>query len=163
MAKSKILQTIYASAPSDIVMIPTLEIQTPTETIRLAHSYDDKYFIISGVEQKFEACSMQIALPEIGTSGNQTLTFGLGLVDGRAQRIIYDALENNIPSYLIYRSYIHTNTHEPAEILPAMEIIGGQFTGPLLTVECAYYDLLNSAWPRDRYTADKAPGVKHFN
>lgn len=162
MAISKLLQTVYASAPTDVVIIPTLEIQAPGETIRLVHAYEDQQLKVDGVMQTFESCSIQIALPAKDTSGNQTLTFGLGLVDGRAQRIIMDAIDTGQPSYLVYREYLSTDTSAPARTPIRMVISGGQFSGAMVQIEASYFDMLNTAWPRERYTVESAPGVKYL-
>lgn len=100
-------------------------------------------------------------LPERSTVGNQSLRFGLGVVDGRAHRLISDALDSGLPSYVVYREYVSTDTSAPAAAPKRMLIQGGDLNSNALQIEASYFDLLNLAWPRDRYTADKAPGVKY--
>jgi len=163
MTISTVLQTVYASAPAGVVLLATLEIQIAGQPpLRLVHAYDDQQLGVDGKLVPFEACSIQLALPKKNTSGQQTLTFGLGLVDGRADRAVADALEAGQPVYMVYREYISTDPSAPARAPIKMVVQGGKFEGPVLQVEASYYDLLNAAWPRERYTADKAPGIKYM-
>ena len=34
--------------------------------------------------------------------------------------------------------------------------------GTILKVNAAFFDMINTAWPRKFYTADFAPGLKYF-
>ena len=162
MATSTALKLLYAGDDVTTLRICTLDIELPGgEHIRLAHSYEDHMLGVDGVQQLFEACGLEISLPERSTSGNQSLRFGLGVVDGRAHRLISNALDSGQPSYVVYREYVSTDTSAPAAAPKRMLIQGGDLNSNVLQVEGSYFDLLNLAWPRDRYTADQAPGVKY--
>ncbi len=165
MAISTILQTVLASAPTDEILISTLEIQVAGQpSIRLVHAYDDMTLGVPGQgPQVFEACSLEIALPKKDTSGNQSLSFGLGIVDSRAQNLVQIAQDSGLETYLIYREYLSSDLSTPARAPYTMVVSGGEFNGPTLQVEASYFDLLNFAWPRQRYTAENAPGVKYMS
>lgn len=159
MATSEILQTVYASAPSGKVILPTLEIESAgMQSMRFVHGYED--MALGG--QLFEACQMSVSLPEKNTTGNQTLRFGVGLVDSRADKAVDAALENGAVVYLIYREFLSTDLSASASRPLRMEVVGGEFGEGALQVEASYFDMLNFAWPRDRYTAENAPGVKYL-
>lgn len=162
MAISTILKTVYASAPSDIYLISTIEIQMGANSVRLVHGYEDMLLGVDGVFREFESCAIDIALPEKNTSGNQSLSFAIGLIDNRAWNYVNNALENGIKSYVIYREYLSTDLLNPAKMPIKMAVEGGQFNGISLQVDASYYDMLNTAWPRERYTVDKAPGIKYM-
>lgn len=164
MAISALLQTIYASAPTDVAIIATLEVRVAGQTpIYLAHAYEDLVLGVPGVGNvAFEACSLEIALPNKDTTGNQSLNFGIGLVDSRAFNLVRIAQESGLPALLVYREYLSTDATQPARVPTVMTIAGGEFNGPTLQIEASYFDVLNFAWPRQRYTVENAPGVKYM-
>jgi len=41
-------------------------------------------------------------------------------------------------------------------------VVGGECSALSVQVEAQYFDMLNFAWPRERYTVDKAPGTKYL-
>lgn len=162
MTHSTVLKLLYAGSDVATVRIPTLDIELPGgDHVRLAHSYEDHMLGVDGVMQPFEACGLDIALPERSTGGSQSLRFSLGVIDGRAHRLIIDALDSGQPTYVVYREYLHIDPSAPATAPMRMLILSGDMSGNALQIEASYFDLLNLAWPRDRYTSDKAPGVKY--
>lgn len=162
MAISTVLQTVYASALAEVVIIPTLEINMPGYVVRLAASYEPYRLGVDGVMRDFEPCQMDLALPPKDSSGNQTLQFAVSAVDGRAERYVTEALEAGAMVTLTYREYLSTDTSAPARNPITLTVIGGAFEGLQAQFECSYYDMLNTAWPRERYTVDKAPGLKYM-
>lgn len=158
-----ILSIVYASAPDSEVIIPTLEIQIPTgDPIRICADFEDHVLGVDGVYHLFEAGAISIALPKKDTSGQQALTFGIANVSGRAQRYVDEALESGAQVKLIYREYLISDKSEPARRPYEMVLSGGQLEGGEAVFEGSYYDLLNAAWPRERYTAQNAPGLKYL-
>lgn len=128
------------------------------ETMRFVHGFED--MVLGG--QLFEACQISIALPEKNTTGNQTLSFGVGLVDSRADKIVDAALENGSIVYLIYKEFLNSDLSAPARTPIRMEVVGGQFEEGGLQIEASYFDMLNFEWPRQRYTTTNAPGIKYL-
>lgn len=157
-----ILAEVYASAPVSEILLPTLEIQVPGhDSIRLVNGFEDQMLGVDGVMQLFIACPMSIALPKKDTSGRQTLAFGIGSVNGEIQRYIDDALEANAVVPIIYREYLLSDPTKPARKPYKLTMGGGVLEADIAKLEAAYYDLLNSSWPRERYTAENAPGLKY--
>ena len=157
------IKTVYASAPTDEVIIGTLEIIAPgLEPFRISSDFEDHYFGVDGVLQLFEQGPLSIALPSKDTKGNQTLSFGVSGVSGRAQRYVDAALESGEPAKMIYREYLVSDPMTPARRPIEMTINGGYFEGADAVFEGGYYDLLNSAWPRERYTSITAPGIRYM-
>lgn len=158
-----ILAVVYASRPTDERIIPTLEIRVPgLEPLRICSGYEDQWLYVDGVPQFFEAGSLSLSLPARNTTGQQTLTFGVSGVNGEAQRYVDAALESDDISTMVYREYLESDKTAPASKPYVMTIAGGGFDGPEASFEGSYYDLLNSAWPRDRYTSITAPGVQYL-
>jgi hypothetical protein len=115
-----------------------------------------------GHEVTFTAVALDIALPEKDSSGNQSLVFAIDNITGEAQRFVDTALAAGGEMLLIYREYLASDLSEPASVPKTLNIIGGVFEGGTFQAEASYYDMLNTAWPRDRYTADYAPGIKYM-
>ena len=163
MAISTALRTIYASDPTDTVLISTLEIQLPGETVRLVSDYTDMVLGVDGVGQMFEACALDIALPTKDNSGNQSLQFAIGILDDdRINELVESAMNAGQPIYLVYREYLSTDTSAPASAPIKMTVIGGEFNQDNFGIEASYFDMLNTAWPRQRYTLANAPGTKYL-
>lgn len=157
------LAVVYASAPASEVIIPTLEILIPgLDPLRVAGDYEDHNLGIDGVLQFFEAGPLSVALPSMDTTGQQTLKFGVSGVSGRAQQYVDAALASDGISTMIYREYLAGDPSAPAQRPFTMTIVGGSFQGADAVFEGSYYDLLNAAWPRERYTQDTAPGIRYL-
>lgn len=164
MTISQTLKVFNASAPTDEYRIQTLTIEMPSgEHVRLVNDYFNMNLGVDGVLREFEACGMNIDLPSKDDSGNQTLQFAIGLFeDDRINTLVTQALDSGQPVYLVYREYLNTDITAPAMAPIKMTVQGGTFDETELGIEGSYYDLLNTAWPRQRYTIELAPGVKYL-
>jgi len=158
-----IIDIVYASAPAAEVIIPTLEIQIPgKDPIRVCMGFEDQMLGIDGDYYLFEAGSISISLPKKNTSGQQSLTFGVANLDGRDQEYVDAALESGEMVPLIYREYLASDKSAPARQPLTMVMTGGSMEGGESRFEASFYDLLNAAWPRERYTAESAPGLRYL-
>ena len=158
-----ILATVYASAPTDEVLIPTLEIQVPDhDPIRICADFQDHLLGVDGEYYLFEAANLSIALPKKDTTGQQNLSFGVANVNGKIQQYVDEALEAGQMVPLIYREYLVSDKSAPARRPYTLTMTGGSMEGGEARLEASYYDLLNAAWPRERYTAETAPGIKYL-
>lgn len=157
-----ILKTVYASGGSDVI-IPSIEIQIAgLEPIRICQGFEDQLLGVDGTYHLFEAGSLSVSLPALNTSGQQNLNFGVANVNGVAQQYVDHALETDERVILIYREYLESDKSAPAKRPYTMIIRGGRFEAGEAEFQASYYDLLNVAWPRERYTAQNAPGIKYL-
>lgn len=159
-----IIQTVYASAPTDKVILPTLEILVPGEDpIRVVAAYED---VTATLEDStvvtFKAGPFEYKEPSKDTQGNQTLTFSIANATGEAQKAVESALESDAEVPVNYRVYLSTDLTAPAKKPFKMTLRGGSFEGMMVQVEAGYFDLLNTQWPRLRYTSDKFPGLRYI-
>lgn len=158
-----ILEVVYASSPTGAIIVPTLEIKTPTQgSIFLCNGFENLLLGVDGVMREFEAGNLEISLPAKDSSGNQSLSFGVYAGNGRAQRYVDEALESGQHVTLIFREYLLSDPSQPAKRPVSMIVRGGQFEGDAVVFDAGYYDILNTRWPRDSYTAETAPGLKYF-
>lgn len=159
-----IIETVYASAPAEYVILPTLEILVPGhEPIRVVAAYEDLTATLETEETvTFKAGPFEYKEPSKDTRGNQTLTFAIANVTGEAQEAVEAALEMDAEVPINYRVYLSTDLSAPAKQPYKMILRGGTFEGIMVQVEAGYYDLLNTQWPRKRYTSEFCPGLRYI-
>lgn len=162
MTVSQALKRLYASGGKEI-RVQTLTIEMPSgEHVRLVNDFTPLWLGVDGQMYEFEPCGMEIDLPAKDDSGNQTLQFAIGVLDDdRINVLITDALESAKVVYLVYREYLLSDPAAPAMAPIRMTVQGGVFESDELGIEGSYFDMLNTAWPRERYTIELAPGVKY--
>ncbi|MCK0153851.1 DUF1833 domain-containing protein [Alcanivorax sp. S6407] len=158
------LDVIYASAPTGVVLIPTLDIRVPGEApIRVCNGFEDiEVTLEDDSTVTFTAGNLVIDLPEKNDTGKQTLKFGLWNANGDAQAAVVAALEATTPTEIIYREFDSSDLSAPASLPQSFTLVGGSFEGVEVQLEASYYDILNTAWPRERYTQLNAPGIAYL-
>ena len=72
------------------------------------------------------------------------------------------AIDANERMTIIYRPFLASDKTTPADPPYFMTILSGAVQGASVRVEAGFFDLLNTAWPRDLYTASFAPGLKYL-
>ena len=159
-----ILERVFASGGNEVV-IPTLEITSTAWAgpILLCNGYDNQTCITEDARTlTFLASGIQIALPKRDTAGTQVLSFAIDNVTGEAQTLVDTALVAGARILMTFRHYLSTDLTAPAE--PPLKLIvrDGQMEGTVLTVNAAFFDLINTAWPRRFYTAAFAPGLRYW-
>ena len=162
---SQILQRVYASAPVDDLPMHTLELQADSLwTLRICEGFDDVTAGIEGGEMvTFLASGMGVSLPARGVKGRQDLQFQIDNVTGEALTKINQAIDAGVPIKVIYRVYTLSDLTEPAEPAIEMKAVDVQATAQSLNVVASFNDLVNKAWPKNRYTPSIAPGLKYFS
>jgi len=168
MAISTLLQTVYSTAPPDALLLETIEIRVPgLQPLRYVDGFKDMNLGTTGgtgtpVYPVFTAANISIDLPKVSAGGNQTLKFGFAGSADIAEPYIRAALESTAPSVLIYRQYLSSDIRKPCRTPYTMTIVGGEIKGGDVIFEAAYMDMLNLAWPRERYTSESAPGIRYM-
>ncbi|MGS0535362.1 DUF1833 family protein [Pseudoalteromonas sp. SaAl2] len=162
---SQVLQRVYASAPVDDLPIHTLELQADSLwTLRICDGFDDVTAGIEGDEMvPFLASGMGVSLPTRGVKGRQDLQFQIDNVTGEALTKVNEAIDAGVPIKVIYRVYTVSDLTEPAEPAIEMKAVDVQATALSLNVIASFNDLVNKAWPKNRYTPTIAPGLKYFS
>lgn len=158
-----ILEMVYASG-GDII-IDTLELTCAAwaAPILLCNGFEDHTCVDeNGRSVTFIASGISIALPKKDNAGDQSLTFAIDNVTGEAQSLIDAAIEANERVTLIYRPFLASDKSTPADPPYRMTVLSGSTQGTAVQVQAGFFDLLNTAWPRDRYTATFAPGLRYL-
>lgn len=159
-----VLERVFASSGTEVV-IPTLEITCDAwaAPLLLCNGYENHTCTTEDARSlTFLASGIQVALPKRNTSGTQILTFAIDNVTGQAQQLIDAALEAGDMVRLTFRHYLSSDKTAPAE--PPLKFIvrDGAMEGATLQINAAFFDMINTAWPRNFYTPEFAPGLRYF-
>lgn len=157
-----ILNQVYASGGD--VIISTLELTCPAwdAPVLICQGYEDQICITEDSRTlTFLASAVDIALPKKGNSAGQTLTFAIDNITGEAQQKIDQALEAESRMTATYRMYLESDKLAPAEPPYRMTILGGSMQGSGIQIQCGFFDLINTKWPRELYTTKFAPGLRY--
>ncbi len=167
---TSLLAQVYASAPEGEAIIPTLEIALAGKsTIRLVRAYTGGLMLLEDLSPvAHEASSFEYALPARNDTGQQMLNVAFADIDSRIREYLRYAIEQGESIILTLREYILDGTSSLPSGVPAtapllMTVQAAEFKEGLVQVQCSYFDLLNSAWPRRRYTTDFAPGLRFLS
>lgn len=158
-----ILETVYASGGD--VIINTVELTCPAWTgpVLICDGFEDQTCIDEdGVPKTYIAAGIDVALPKKNTQGAQTLTFAIDNVTGEAQQKIDQANEAEARISMTLRTYLASDKAAPAENPYHMTVLSGTMQGTSVQIQAGFFDLINTAWPRDLYTAEFAPGLKYL-
>lgn len=159
-----VLQRIYASAPTDRMLILAMRIiNEGQDDIRIVQAYKDHYFEIDGSLLRFEQGQISIQEPTINTRGQQNLAFGFVGVSKRALRHVLASLESKRPVYIeIFRFIEFPNgATEMGVRYRRIELTGGKINGDTCQFQASHHDLLNWRYPREIYTPQNAGGIRY--
>ncbi|WP_418141502.1 DUF1833 domain-containing protein [Marinobacter sp. MA] len=156
------IKSAYATANEEIIR--TLEILVPgVDPIRVCTGFVDRLLTLeSGAKVEFTAGPLSIRRPKKDDSGQQTLSLSIANVTAQGQEAIEAALESGAEVPVVYREYVASDLSAPASNPYRMTLRGGALQGIMIQIEAGYFDLLNTQWPRDRYTADQFPGLRYL-
>lgn len=161
---SQILDEVNASG-GNVAYIRTLELT--------CDAWDASRFVCTGFRDKvlgtedgrtplFRAINLGISLPSKDNKGSQTLTFATDNTTGEVSELVDLALESNATVNAIYRTYLSSNLAAPAERPYRMVILGGELQGVIANLQCGYFNILLTAYPRRYLTPDYAPGLRYI-
>ena len=159
-----ILETVFASGGNDVV-IPTIELSCSAwaDPILICSGFEDHTLTTEDARTlTFRAAGISVALPKRDTSGTQVLTFAIDNVTGEAQQRIDAALDAGALVHLTFRHYLESDKTAPASRPLKFVVRDGAMRGSTIQINAAFFDLINTAWPRNFYTLDFAPGLKYF-
>lgn len=157
-----VLNRLYASSGSEVI-IETLQIIIGSTTYWLTKGYQDITATLEdGTTQVFTACAMDIALPARNADGTQDLQFAISNITGVVSSTIRKALQDLNEASLTYRSYVSTDMSAPSEVPFSLTIKSGYWTSTEVQITAGYMNVLDTAWPRNRFTLPKYPGLRYL-
>ncbi|HDS1744196.1 DUF1833 family protein [Pseudomonas sp. M2] len=168
MTDSAILEQIYREAVASggkEAFVRTLEITCPawSAPVLICNGFKDR---ICGTEDgrllAFIAANIGIALPQKNNKGNQALAFGVDNTTGEVMQRADEALDANARVTATYRVYLASDLSAPCEKPYRMSVDSDSFEQNQATLQCGFFDLIGTAWPRDLYTTRFVPGLKYL-
>ena len=158
-----ILNRLYASSGEEVI-IETLQINIGSEVHYLCKGYEDITVTTeTGDVVTFQATAIDIALPTRNSDGTQDLQFAIDNIDGKVSTAIRNALDNLSSATLTYRNYVSTDLSAPASVPYTLAIKNGYWTAQQAQVTAGYMNVLDTAWPRYRYTLPHYPGLRYMS
>lgn len=168
MTGSAILEQIYREAVASggkEAFVRTLEITCPAwdSSVRICSGFKDR---VCGTEDgrllPFEAANIGIALASKNNKGNQALAFGVDNTAGKVRHLADQALDAGARVTATYRVYLASDLSAPCEKPYRMSINSDSFEQNKATLQCGFFDLIGTAWPRALYTTNFVPGLKYL-
>lgn len=160
---SPTLSRLYASSGEEVI-IETLQINIGDDVHYLCKGYEDITAATeSGDVVTFTACAIDIALPARNSDGTQDLQFALDNINGEASTSIRKALNELSDASLTYRNYVSTDLSAPAEVPYKLAVKSGSWTATQAQISAGYMNILDTSWPRNRYTLPYYPGLRYMS
>ena len=130
--------------------------------VLLCDGFEDR---VCGTEDSrtlvFTAMALEQALPNQDSSGFQNLILALDNTSGEVQIKIEQAKAANARVTLTARRYLEGDLTYPAERY-RMSLLSRQYEELTATLTCGLFDLLGTAYPRERLTPTVAPGLRYI-
>ncbi|AWY43862.1 DUF1833 domain-containing protein [Pseudomonas putida] len=127
--------------------------------ILFCDGYEDR---VCGTEDSrvlvFKALALEQALPNQDNSAFQNIILALDNTSGEVQLKVEQAKAANARITLISRRYLEGDFSYPAERY-RMSLLSRQYEGVTATLTCGLFDLLGTAFPRDKLNPNVAPGL----
>lgn len=158
-----VLNRLYASSGSEVI-IDTLQVGIGDNTMYLCDGYDDiTAKTETGDNVTFTASAISVALPARNSDGTQDLQFAAGNINGEASTAVRNALDNLQGASITYRRYTDHDLSAPAERPFTLAIKSGNWTAIQANFTAGYMNILDTAWPRYRYTLPLFPGLRYIS
>lgn len=159
---SAVLNRLYASG-GDEVILDTLQITVGGQHYWLTRGWDDITVTLeTGTQATFTGSAIDVALPARNADGTQDLKFAISNIDGVVSTAIRNALDNLNNATLTFRRYISTDLSAPASPPFTLAIKEGYWTATEVQITAGYMNILDTSWPRYRYTLTDFPGLRYL-
>lgn len=155
------IKEAYASAPSDKVVLDTLEInqypvQDPFYMVQAATPFTA--FDEHGIERTFNPVGFQFSLPPSNEDGVQSLTISIDNIDRRVSDFIELAKSQVVPIIVTYRPYLSNDPSGPQMVPPlVLYLTDVQITSFQVTGKATFMDIVNKKFPSELYIRARFP------
>jgi len=158
------IKEAYACAPSNDVIIETLEISHPSVGGSL-YLVSQREEIMAKLETSetvtFEPTGFKFTLPAAGENGRQDLELSIDNVDRRISEFINLAKDYpGQPVTVVYRPYLSSDLSAP-QMSPPLTLTLRDISITVFQVSgrATFADLINLKFPSDYYTRKRFPGL----
>lgn len=160
---SQALKEAYASAPSDVIVYHTLEINHPafSQPIYVVRDFTDlNANLETGAPVTFLRFAFDLVKPEVSATGVPQLTLEIDNVSREILANIQLAMMTTELITITYREYISTDLTGPQND-PPMTMVLTSISADVFRIRAtaSFGDLNNKRFPNEEYTADRFPGL----
>ena len=174
-ALSQALREAYASAPSDVVILHTLELRHPTfrdddgnpmairvvrDTNNLTARLESTAPIDAGQMVEFIAMGFDLELPSVTTAPVPEIAVSLDNVTRELAQHLDGAVESQDKIEVTYRPYLSDDLNGP-QMDPPFTLVITEVTADVMKVvgKARMLDVGNKAFPSETYTANRFIGL----
>lgn len=160
---SQAIREAYASAPVDVVVYHTLELNHPafTSPIYVVNDWSDlNAQLENGDPVTFLRFAFRLTRPEVGHTGIPTITVEIDNVSRDILANVQLAMQSTEMITLTYRQYISSDLSGPQND-PPMTMVLSNISADVfkVTATASFGDLHNKRFPTEEYTAERFPGL----
>lgn len=160
---SEALKEAYASAPSNVVIYHTLEINHPAfiSPIYVVRDFQDlNAQLENGDPVTFLRFAFNLVKPEVSSTGVPQCTVEIDNVSRDILANVQLAMTSTDQITMTYREYISTDLTGPQND-PPMTMVLSNITADVFKVRAtaSFGDLNNKRFPNEEYTAERFPGL----
>jgi hypothetical protein len=157
------IKEAYASAPSNVVIIHTLEIrqegvQDPifiSQSRRGIEAYDE-----NGTLRVYLPVGFQFTLPPSNEEGFRSLNIAIDNIGLQVSDFVKIAKGSMEPVKLIYRPYVSNDLSQPQMNPPLVLFLKDvQITSHQVTGRATFMDIVNKKFPAQLYTRERFPSL----
>tara|TARA_Y100001960_G_C14385059_1_gene685750 strand:- start:133 stop:666 length:534 start_codon:yes stop_codon:yes gene_type:complete len=171
---SEALQEAYASAPTDVVILQTLEIRHPyfkdeggnPMSVYLVKNGEDIEAVIeeghpidSGKQVKFLSCPFQLVKPGKEPGVVPQLKIQVDNVSAEINKHLEMAVSEEIPIKVILREYLSTDLSQPESIPLEFEIMDTDLNKFIIVFTCMISVFTDKTVPTVEYTSATFPNL----
>lgn len=152
----------YAVASVDEVSLETVEISH--DTAGTVYLVKDQQELTATLEDAstvtFEPVGFTLSDPIMGEDGAQEMTLTVDNVDKRISEYLDNVDGSQIPTFLKKRYFLASDTSQPSTVEP-YELTVTEVTSTLtqVTLTATFVDVLNKAYPNNKYTRKQFPSL----
>lgn len=156
------LETWYASGGKKSLVVIVEINRASADPFYLYAGFEDITVTLeSGEEVVAQPSPIEAALLKKDNSGNQSLVLGFSNVTGEVLDYINDAFADDETVYITYREYLTDDLSKPAKPSVIMTAHGVDVQESTVKVQAGYFDVINTGFNREIYTADHFPGLRY--
>ena len=166
---SAAIKEAYASAPTDAVILHTLEFRHPdfTAPIRVVNDHANLTATLEatapanpGAAVEFIRFAFRFTLPELMTTGTPEIESEIDNVDASIVAYMDAAAQSDQLIEVTYRPYLSTDLSAP-QMDPPLTLVIRQVTADIFRVRAraGYADLANRKFPSEVYDAERFVGL----
>lgn len=158
------IKEAYASVPTGVVLINTLEISHPalsSESLYLVNANKPYDLTLENNQvQTFQPFAFNFTLPAAGSNGLQELTITVDNVGRQVSDFLNKAKDYRQKASVIFRPYLSNDLTTPQLDPPlSLNLTDVKVTDFSVTGRATFADLLNKKFPLELYTRSRFPSL----